>query len=82
MVTWPWDWRAKRLGEEVVALVVHDDERREVHDVDLPHRFHPELGEVDDLHGADVVLREDRCRTADRAEVEAAVRLAGVGHLP
>src|ERR1700761_9055173 len=36
--------RAGRLGEEIVALVVHDDERGEVPDLDLPHRLHPELG--------------------------------------
>src|SRR5690606_10782463 len=32
------------FGEEVVALVVDDDEGREVLDLDLPHRFHAQLG--------------------------------------
>ena len=31
------------LGEEIVALVVHEDERGEVFDLDLPDGFHPEL---------------------------------------
>src|SRR5260370_28531458 len=33
--------RAGRLGEEVVALVVHHHERREIADLDLPPGFHP-----------------------------------------
>src|SRR4051794_9337575 len=35
------------LGEEVVALVVDDDEGREVDDLDAPHRLHAELGVLD-----------------------------------
>src|SRR5262245_33904703 len=65
-------------GEEVVALVVDDEERREVDDLDPPDRLHAEVREVDHLDLADRVLREDRCRTTDRAEVEAAVLLAGI----
>ena len=37
------------LLEEVVALVVDDDEGREVDDVDLPHRLHAELGVLEHL---------------------------------
>ena len=32
-----------KLGEEVVALVVDDDESREVFDLDSPDRFHAEF---------------------------------------
>src|SRR6266513_1762765 len=53
------------LAEEVVAFVVDDDERREVAHLDLPDRFHPELGILEDLHLRDAVLREPRGRTAD-----------------
>src|SRR5262249_54049680 len=65
--------------EEIVALVVDDDERREVDDLDAPDRLHPELGVLEDLDLLDVVLGEDRGRAPDRAEVEAAVLAAGVG---
>ena len=37
------------VGEEVVALVVDDDERREVLDLDLPDRLHAELGVLEHL---------------------------------
>ena len=61
-------------GEEVVALVVDDDERGEVLDLDLPDRLHAELGVLEHLDVLDAVLGEPRRRAADRAEVEAAVR--------
>src|SRR5438105_3179224 len=67
-------------GEEVVALVVDDDEGREVDDLDLPHCLHAELGILVHLDLLDAVLREARGRAADRAEVESAVLLAGLGH--
>lgn len=53
------------LGEEVVALVVDDDERREVLDLDLPHGLHPELRVLQHLHALDRVFREDRRGAAD-----------------
>ena len=62
-----------------MAFVVDEDERREVDDFDLPHGFHAEFGIIDDLDLADVLLREDGGGPADRPEVEAAVRLAGLG---
>src|SRR4030042_4151262 len=67
---------------EVVPLVVHQDERREVLDLDLPDRLHPELGVFEHLDLPDVLLREQRRRAADRPEVEPAVLLARVGHRP
>src|SRR3954454_1943399 len=70
-----------QLAEEVVALVVDDDEGGEVLDLDLPDRLHAELGVLDDLDLADAVLREARRGAADRAEIEAAVLLAGLAHL-
>ena len=66
---------ARGVGEEVVALVVDDDEGREVLDLDLPDRLHAELGVLQHLDGLDAVLREPGGRAADRAEVEAAVRV-------
>src|SRR5512134_1497242 len=71
--------RLQELGEEVVALVVDDDERREVLDLDPPDRLHPELGIFDALDLLDAVLGQPRRRAADRAEIEAAVLLAGGG---
>ena len=69
------------LLEEVVALVVHEDEGREVFDLDLPDGFHAELGKFDDFDFLDVVLGEEGGGAADGAEVEAAVFLAGFGDL-
>ena len=69
------------IGEKVVPLVIDDDERREVLDIDLAHGLHAQFGEVHDLDRLDGVLRQDRCRAADRTEVETAVFAAGVGHL-
>ena len=73
--------RASRpdVGEEVVAFVIDQDERREVFDFDSPNRFHTEFGELDNLDFADVLLGENRGRAADAAEVKAAVLLAGSG---
>ena len=62
-----------------MAFVVDEDEGREVDDFDLPDGFHAELGIIDDFDLADVLLREDRGGSADGAEIETAVRLAGVG---
>src|SRR3954447_21154430 len=47
-----------RILEEVVALVVNDDERREVLDLDLPDGLHAELLVLDDLDLLDAVLGE------------------------
>ena len=68
------------LLEEVVALVVHEDECREVLNTDLPDCLHTELRILDALDALDVVLSEDRCRTTDRAEVESAVLVASVSN--
>ena len=70
-----------QLLEEVVALVVDEDEGGEVFDLDLPNGFHAEFGIFDALDGLDVVLCQDGGGTADGAEVETAVGLAGVGDL-
>src|SRR6476619_5806001 len=69
-----------QLLEEVVALVIDDDERREVDDFDAPDRFHAELGIFEHLDLLDAVLGEVRRSAADRAEIEAAVLLAGLAH--
>src|SRR5258707_12601640 len=70
-----------QVAEEVVALVVGDDESREVLDLDAPDRFHAELGILQHLDLLDDVLGQDRGRTADRAEIEAAMLLAGIDDL-
>jgi len=72
--------RSRDVGVEVVALVVDDDEGGEVLDLDLPHGFHAQLGIVEHLDPADAVLGELGCGATDRSQVEAAVRVAGVGH--
>src|SRR6476620_3087062 len=56
-----------QLAEEVVALVVGDDEGREVLDLDAPDRFHAELRVLQHLDLPDAVLGQDRRRAADRA---------------
>src|SRR3954453_323751 len=61
------------VGEEVVALVVDDDERREVLDLDPPDRLHAELGVLEPLDVLDAVLGQPRRRATDRPQVEAAV---------
>src|SRR5262249_11518235 len=66
--------------EEVVALVVDDDEGREVYHLDAPDRFHAELGIFDALDFFDAVLRKVCGRAADRGEIEAAVLFAGLAH--
>src|SRR3954453_405318 len=68
---------AQGVGEEVVALVVDDDEGGKTPPLDPPDRFHAELGVLQHLDLADAVLRKPCGRPPDRAEVEAAVRLAG-----
>src|SRR6202041_1833726 len=66
--------------EEVVALVIDDDEGREILDLDAPDRFHAEFGIFHHLDLLDAVLGEVRRSAADRAEIEAAVLLAGLAH--
>ena len=65
--------------EEVVALVINEDEGREVLHLDFPNSLHTELRILDALDRLDVLLCEDSRRATDRAEVEAAVLLASVG---
>src|SRR5258708_18264499 len=68
------------LGEEVVALVVDDDEGGEVGHLDAPDRLHAEFGIFDHLDLLDAVLGEPSRRPADRAEIEAAMLLAGLAY--
>ena len=72
--------RTVHFGEEVVALVVHHDERREVLHLDLPDRLHAQFRVLEQLDAGDAVLRQPGSRATDRAEVEATVRSAGVRH--
>ena len=69
------------LGEEVVALVVYEDEGGEVFDLDFPDGFHAELGVFEEFDFLDGVLCQDGGGTADAAQVESAVLMAGVGDL-
>src|SRR5579875_1225312 len=68
--------------EEIIALVIDDDEGREILDFDPPDRFHPELGIFQHLNLPDAVLCEPRRRPADRAEIKAAMPRAGFAYLP
>src|SRR5277367_1582541 len=72
--------RAGGLCEEIVAFVVDDDESGEVPDFDLPHRLHAKFGVFQHVNLGNAVLREPGGGAADRAEVEATVALAGLGH--
>jgi len=44
---------------EVVPPAVHEDEGKEVNDVDRLDRFHPQLRILEDVHVLDVLPRED-----------------------
>src|ERR1051326_9107986 len=68
--------RAAAVREEIVALVVHQNERREILHFDFPHGFHAELGILEQLDLLDVLLRENRGRPADAPEIKSAVFLA------
>lgn len=68
------------LFEEVVALVIDEDKCGEVFYLDFPDGLHAELGILYALDALDVVLGQDSGRTADAAQVETAVFLAGVGN--
>src|SRR6516165_2539887 len=64
-------------AKEVVSLVVYDNKGGEIFHLDPPDRFHPEFGIFDDLNLADTVLGQPRGRPANRAEIKAAMFLAG-----
>lgn len=68
------------LLEEIVALVIHQDKGGEVNDFNLPNGLHAQFGELYALNALDALLRKDGSRATDRAEVETAVLLAGVGN--
>ena len=68
------------LSEEVVTLIIDEDKCREVLNFNFPDSFHAEFGIFHALDALDVVLCKDSCRTADAAEIEAAVLLASVGY--
>src|SRR5882724_12463022 len=69
-----------QLLEKVIALVVDDDEGREILDLDAPDRFHAEFGIFHHLDLLDAVFGEVCGSAADRAEIEATVLLAGLAH--
>ena len=53
------------LLEEVVALVVDEDEGREVLYLNLVDGLHAQLGIFEELDALDAVLGQDGCGTAD-----------------
>ena len=67
------------LREEVVALVIDEDEGREVNDIDFPDGFHAEFRIFDARDGLDVVGRENGRRSTDGSEIETAMLAASVG---
>ena len=69
------------LLEEVVALVVNKDESGEVFNRYLPNGFHTEFGVLDTLDALDAALTQNGCHTTNRAKIEAAMLLAGIGDL-
>ena len=68
------------LLEEVVALVIDEDEGREVLDSDLPDRLHSEFGIFNTLDATDAALREDSGDAADGAKIESSMLFASVSH--
>ena len=69
-----------QLLEEVVALVIHEDEGREVLNGNFPDSLHTKLWVLYALDALDAALRENGGNTTDGTEVEAAVLLAGIGN--
>src|ERR1700722_15686893 len=76
----PWGSPQIHLLEEIIALVIDDDEGRKILDFDAPDRLHAEFGIFHHLDLLDAVFGEIGRRPADRAEIEAAVLLAGLAH--
>ena len=66
------------LCEEVVALVVNENEGREVLYLYLPYGLHAKLWILDTLNRLDARAGEDSRYATNRAEVKAAVLLAGI----
>ena len=75
-----WSPRLQLL-EEVVALVIYEDECREVLYGNLPDSLHTELWVLYALDALDRTLRENGSYTTDSSEVETTVLLASIGHL-
>src|SRR5262245_49692339 len=69
-----------QLLEEIVALVIHQDERREIDHLNFPDRFHAEFGVFQNFNLFDIVLGQDSCGATNAAEIEAAMLLAGIGN--
>ena len=67
-----------QLLEEVVALVVYEDECREVLYGNLPDSLHTELWVLYALDALDRTLRENGSYTTDSTEVETTMLLAGL----
>ena len=53
------------LLEEVIALIINEDECREVLYFNLPDSLHTELGILNALDALDIVLCKDSCRATD-----------------
>ena len=69
-----------QLLEEVVALVVYEDECREVLYGNLPDSLHAELWVLYALDALDGTLRENGSYTTDSSEVETTVFLASLSN--
>jgi len=67
-----------QLLEEVVALVIYEDECREVLYGNLPDSLHTELWILYALDALDRALRENGSYTTDGTEIETTMLLAGV----
>ena len=67
-----------QLLEEVVALVVYEDECREVLYGNLPDSLHTELWVLYALNALDRTLRENGSYTTDSTEVETTMLLASL----
>ena len=61
-----------------MTLIVNKDESREVFNCNLPDSFHAQFGVFHALNALDAALGQYGCDTADGAEIEAAVFLAGI----
>jgi hypothetical protein len=62
----PWRCLNLPLFEEVVALVVDDNESREIFDIDLPHRLHPKLRVLKDLASRTTTVGERPKRESEK----------------
>ena len=52
--------------EKIIALVVYEDERREIDHIDFPNGLHSQFFVFNEFHFLYILLGKNRCRPTDR----------------